>query len=118
MYREIKVGEKSIPMKATGATPIRYRMLFKEDVLNEFTHVDGNYSVAIDTISKLAFIMTMAATGEDMSKLSMEGYISWLDQFEPFDLTNAADSIVDLYIGNTVGTSEVKKKARGAVKEN
>lgn len=118
MYREIKVGEKSIPMKATGATPIRYRMLFGEDVLNQFSNSEGNYSVAIDTISKLAFIMTMAASDCDMSKLSMEGYISWLEQFEPFDLTNAADSIVDLYVGNTVGTSEVKKKARGAVKEN
>lgn len=118
MYREIKVGEKSIPMKATGATPIRYRMLFGEDVLNQFTHADSNYSLAIDTISKLAYIMTMAASGTDMSKLSMDGYILWLEQFEPFDLTESADAIVDLYVGNTVGTSEVKKKARGAVKEN
>ena len=119
MYREIKVGKESIPMKATGATPIRYRHVFKEDVLNEFSKVEGNYSVAVDTISKLAYIMACAADDSvDMTKLNMEGYIDWLDKFEPFDLTNAADAIVDLYVGNTEGLSEVKKKARGAVKGN
>ena len=118
MYREIKVGEKSVPMKATGATPIRYKLLFGEDVLKQFSDIENNSAVAVDTISKLAFIMAMSASGVDMSKLSMDGYISWLELFEPFDLTEAADAIVDLYLGNTKSTSEVKKKARGAVKEN
>jgi hypothetical protein len=119
MYREIKIGAKNVPMKATGATPIRYRLVFKEDVLTEFSSVGDNYAVAIDTLSKLAFIMAMSADDSvDMSKINIDSFVNWLDGFEPFDITNASDEIVDLYMGNTVGQSEVKKKARGAVKEN
>ena len=118
MYREITVGKESIPMKANAATPIRYRHVFKQDVLNEFSTVGDNYSIAIDTISKLAFIMAKAADGSDMAKLTEDMYVNWLEQFEPFDITNAADDIIGVYIGNTEGLSEVKKKARGAVKEN
>lgn len=118
MYREITVGTQSIPMKATGATPIRYRSLFGEDLLSEFSNVESNSSLAIGTISQLAYVMAMSGAGADMTKLSKDGYVEWLDQFEPFDLTEAAEAIVDLYIGNTKSTSEVKKKAGGAVKEN
>lgn len=119
MYREILIGKESVPMKATGATPIRYRMVFKEDVLNEFATVGENYGLAIDTICKLAFIMAKSAEDNaDLSKLNLDAYVEWLDRFEPFDITNAAESVVDLYLGNSIGTSEVKKKARGAVKGN
>lgn len=118
MYREITIGKESIPMKATAATPIRYRHVFKQDVLNEFTSVGDNSALAIDTISQLAFIMAQSAAGADMSKLNEDVYVTWLEQFEPFDITNAADEIVDLYVGSTEGTSEVKKKAGDAVKES
>lgn len=118
MYREIIVGKESIPMKATAATPIRYRHVFKQDVLNELSGAGENYSVAIDTISRLAFIMAHAANGSDMSKLTEDKYVEWLEQFEPFDITNAADEIVGLYVGSTEGMSEVKKKAGDAVKES
>lgn len=119
MYREITIGKESIPMKANAATPVRYRHVFHQDVLTELAAVkENNYGLAIDTISKLAFIMAKAADGTDMTKLNEDIYIDWLEQFETFDITSAIDDIVDLYLGNTAGMSEVKKKARGAVKEN
>ena len=118
MYREITVGKESIPMKATAATPIRYRHVFKKDVLNELSTVGENSALAIDTISQLAFIMAQAASGADMNKLNEDVYVSWLEQFEPFDITNASEDIVDLYIGSTKGMSEVKKKAGDAVSES
>lgn len=118
MYREIKIGQTSVPMSANGATPIRYRMVFGKDLLNEFQGVDNNYSIAVDTISELAFIMAQAGKKADMDKLNKSVYVEWLEQFEPFDITNVAEEIIDLYMGNTATTSEVKKKARDAVKEN
>lgn len=119
MYREITIGKESIPMKATAATPVRYRHVFHQDVLTEFAAVkENNYGLAIDIISRLAFIMAKAADGTDMTKLNEDKYIDWLEQFETFDITNAIDEIVDLYLGNTEGLSEVKKKAGDAVKEN
>jgi hypothetical protein len=119
MYREITVGTQSIPMKATASTPIRYRMVFNQDLISEFQSIESDASLAIDTISKLAFIMASAADPSvDMSALNMEKYMNWLEQFEPFDLTNASDQIVDVYMGNMGTKSEDKKKARGAVNDN
>ena len=109
MYREIKVGKGTVPMLANGATPIRYRMIFKKDLLNEFQKTEGNnYSVATDTVSELAFILAKAAEKADMNKLNFETYIEWLEQFEPFDLTEALEDIVDMYVGNIETSSENK----------
>ena len=118
MYREIKVGKSTVPMLANGATPIRYKMVFGKDLISEFQNVESNYALAMDTISELAFIMAKAAEKADMSKLNMETYIEWLEQFEPLDLTEASDGVVDIYLANSETSSEVKKKARDAVKEN
>ena len=119
MYREITIGEKVFPMKATGATPIRYKHIFHQDLLTEFASVENNYAIAIDTISKLAFIMAKSADdGVDMTKLNEDKYVEWLEDFEPFDITNSADEIIDLYLGNTKSDSEVKKKVRDGVKES
>ena len=118
MYREIKIGQSTIPMSANGATPIRYRMVFGKDLISEFQQVENNYSVALDTISELAFIMAQAGSKADMDKLNRNAYVEWLEQFEPFDITNAAEAIVDLYMGNAQVSSEVKKKARDAVSES
>lgn len=118
MYREIKIGERTIPMSANGATPIRYRMIFGKDLISEFQSIESNYSIAMDTISELAFVMAQAGAKADMDKLNKTSYVDWLEQFEPFDITNASEEIIDLYMGNAQTTSEVKKKARDAVKEN
>lgn len=118
MYREIKIGKSTIPMSANGATPIRYYMVFHKDLLDELQKVEGSYAIAINTISELAFIMAKAAEKADMDKLNQNAYIVWLEQFDPFDITNALEEIIDLYMGNTQGKSEVKKKARGAVSES
>jgi len=122
MYREINVGEKSIPMLANGATPIRYRMTFGRDIISEFDLAKDDTGRATTSISELAFIMAKAAESQNehkpMTTLNNESFIEWLEQFEPLDLTLAADEIVDLYLGNEQTLSEVKKKAGEAVKEN
>jgi hypothetical protein len=122
MYREIKVGEKSIPMLANGATPIRYRMVFGKDIMTEFNKVNDDEGKATDSLSELAFIMAKAAEAQSehkpMATLNQESFIDWLEQFEPLDLTLAAEDIINLYLGNEETLSEVKKKAGDAVKEN
>ena len=122
MYREITIGDKNIPMLANGATPIRYRMTFGKDIISEFEQVQQDSGKASSSISELAFIMAKAAESlnekKPMSNLNQEKFIEWLEQFEPLDLTLAAEEIVDLYMGNEQTLSEVKKKAGDAVKEN
>ena len=122
MYREIKIGEKSIPMLANGATPIRYRMVFGRDIISEFENVQTDSGKATTSISERAFIMAKQAESQNehkpMTTLNQESFIEWLEQFEPLDVVLATDEIVDLYLGNEKTLSEAKKKAGDAVKEN
>lgn len=119
MYREIKIGEMSIPMRASAATAIRYRHVFGQDIMTEFQSVGADSGLGMNALQQLAFVMACSADpSKDMNALNEESYISWLDKFEPLDFVDAAEDIIDLYMGNTKSLSEVKKKARDAVKEN
>lgn len=122
MYREIKVGDSTIPMLANGATPIRYRMVFGKDIISEFQRAGNDAGIVSESISELAFIMNKAAEaqneGKPMTNLNEDSFIEWLEQFGTLDVTMAAEEIIDLFMNNEKTTSEVKKKAKGQVKEN
>ena len=121
MYREIIIGSKTVPMLANGATPIRYRMTFRKDLISEFENIQKGEGVST-SISELAYIMAKAAESQNdkkpMAILNIEDYIEWLEQFEALDITMAAEEIVSLYMGNEEQLSEAKKKAGDAVKDN
>lgn len=114
MYREIKIGDKKVSMLANGATPIRYRMVFGKDVITEFQNADTDSGKAASSVTELAFIMNKAAEAQEnkasLSTLNMDTFVEWLEQFEPLDITLAAEEIVGLYMGNGKGLSEAKKK--------
>ena len=99
MYREISIGNKIVPMLANGATPIRYRMTFRKDLISEFENIQKGDGVST-SIAELAYIMAMAAEAQNekkpMATLNVEDYIVWLEQFEALDITMAAEKIVDL----------------------
>lgn len=119
MYREITIGKESIPMKATAATALRYRHVFGQDLMTEFQNVGADSGPGMNVLQQLAYIMACSADPEkDMNKLNEVSYIDWLEKFEPLDFAEAAEQIIDLYMGNTKGLSEVKKKARDAVNDN
>lgn len=122
MYREIKIGDLTIPMLANGATPIRYRMVFGKDIISEFQRAGNDAGIVSESISELAFIMNKAAeaqnSGKPMTNLNEDSFVEWLEQFGTLDVTMAAEDIVDLFMNNEKTSSEVKKKAKGQVKEN
>lgn len=116
MYREVKVGNTTIPMLANGATPIRYRMVFGKDIISEFQMAEEDNGRISSSISELAYIMAMAAEAQEgkisMANLNQESFVDWLEKFEPMDLTLASEEIIDVYMGNQITHSEVKKKAK------
>lgn len=120
MYREIEIGGINTPMLATGSTPIRYKLIFKKDLLKEFDGLATDIGKS-ETLSELAFLMSMQAQAQDkkcdLNKLNFEAYINWLDQFEPYAIEYASDEIIDLYTANLTTTSEPKKKEQDGVKE-
>ena len=121
MYKEIKLGEKTVPMIANAATALRYKLVFGKEMIGEFQNIESDAVRGMNTLPELTFIMAKAAEAKegkaDMNKLNQEIYIEWLEQFDPMDIPDAASDILDLYMGNTKTTSEPKKNESAKVKE-
>ena len=110
MIRDIKVGNKIIAMRANAATPIRYRQVFKKNLLPFFMGKASDEEAA-EMVGELAYIMARSASNASMAKLSYEDYLDWLDDFEPLDFVDngTVTAIVELYQGNEEGLAELKK---------
>lgn len=110
MYKKIKVGDKDVPMKTNAATPIRYRQVFNKNLLPYFMGKASDEDAA-EMIGELAYIMAMSASDADMTKLSLEGYVEWLEGFDSMDFvnTNTVTEIINLYQGNEESHAELKK---------
>lgn len=63
----------------------------------------------LDAVSKMAYVMSQHAIGADMKKLSFDGYLDWLDQFESMTFLTHAMDIITFYMASREGTSSLKK---------
>lgn len=99
MFGVVKIGEKEVEMLANGATPYRYKTVFHEDYLAKVTGKISD-AEATDMMAKMGYIMAMQAEKADMTKLSLETFIEWLEQFNPNDIYAATSAISDIYAGN------------------
>lgn len=111
MFKEVKVGDKVLPMRASGRTPLYYRQVFHKDILGAFSNDDDQISMAAENIPEVAYILAMNGADADMTKLNEDTYAEWLEQFEAFDLVMAGEDIFNVYLGNLATTSKPKKKA-------
>ena len=116
MFREIKIGDITVPMLANGATPLRYKLIFGKDLMTEFQGATEDAAKAMNSLPELAFIMAKAAEAKegkaDLNLLNQQMYLEWLEQFGPMDIPMASDEIVNLYTGNMETKSEPKKKEK------
>ena len=110
MYKEIKVGDKLVPMLANAATPIRFRQVFGKNLLKYFIGQESNEEIAAMT-GELAYIMAKAGEGADMNKISIDDYITWLEQFDAmaFVDVDTVTEIMAIYQSNMDGGSRAKK---------
>lgn len=116
MLKTVKIGEKEVNLLANAATPIRYKMVFGEDIMVAFNQINGNKrdeGEILDISSQLAFIMHVQATysREEIKGVTKEKYIEWLEDFGPMDFVNASKDIFDTYLGTTGTTSKSKNVA-------
>lgn len=111
MQQLVKIGEKEVEMRATAATAIRYRNVFHGDIMTELIEMNPEKIDAkvIEKIQQLGFIMAKTAEGANMSALTQDNYLEWLDQFDSVDLMTASKDIITIYIGGKVSSSELKK---------
>lgn len=116
MTKTIKVGKKDISFTSNGATPLFYKQLFHKDLMKMLNSGD-EIEIAGDNVPELAFIMAKQYDQANMMALTTNMYIEWLSLFEPLDLILAGGEIVNVYLADSTGTEEPKKKGKGAVKE-
>lgn len=111
MEKTITIGNKAIAFKATGATALRYRSMFNDDLITKMIKL-GNAAANGETVNsddlltleRAAFVMAKQA-GDETKTLE-----DWLDQFEMFEIIEALPDIMELWGLNMVATSEAKKK--------
>ena len=101
MYSVVRIGDKDVALLATGATPYRYNNVFHADIFKEMTSIEDG--AAAYMIMQLAYVMAKAADKADMNTLNMDDFYSWLDQFGPNDIAEAAPEIMDVYNGSMKG---------------
>lgn len=111
MQKTVKIGETEVMMRSSAATAIRYRNTFQEDIMKELMAMDPEKMDAkvIEKIQKLGYIMARSAERADMTTLTEDDYLEWLDQFDTIDIMQASKDILMLYLGNKVSSSELKK---------
>lgn len=112
MYAEVKLldpyeKECTVPMLANAATPIRYKQLFNADILTGIVAADGTFD--IDVVGQLAYIMAMSAAKIDMTTLSKEKYIDWLEGFDSATFIENAQAVFNVYIRSKENSSKAKK---------
>lgn len=111
MQKSIMIGDVEVAMRASAATAIRYRNTFHGDIMKELMEMNPEQidSSVIEKIQKLAFIMTKSAEGANMTALTEDDYLEWLDQFDSLEMMTASKDIVSIYLGGKVSESELKK---------
>lgn len=115
MFRKLGVrtteGPKEYSFEANGTTKIRYKQLFHEDLQRALDRLEPN-SANYDTdgVDRLAFIMNMQAEKKDMSTLTQEDYMAWLEKLEGGATALISTEIINIYVGNTLSTSKAKNQ--------
>lgn len=111
MYREIKIGDKTVPMLAMASVNVYYKRVFGEDpLIKQGGKEEMSAGEAIDLYIGMGFIMAKMAEGnrEQMKKLNEDQFLDWLDSFDNADMLEAVPEISALYNGQGVPNSEKK----------
>ena len=113
MYREIQIGEKTVPLLANGATPFWYKQIFHKDIIAQISGAEDEIEALVEAAPELTFVMAKQAECqkfEDMRKYGTENFYEWLQDFDAMDIPMAMEQIMAVYMGNKIMTSEPKKK--------
>lgn len=120
MEKIIEVGGKQVKFRATGATPIHYRNLFRRDFLAEMQKLveekeaidagdSKQYSItSLESFENIAYIMARSGAGNpsDFPPTPED----WLDGFDMFNIYEVLPQIIELWGINQKTLSERKKK--------
>ena len=114
MYKEVKIGDKTVPMLSMASVDLYYKNIFAEDPIKlQTSEIDSGDMINFTV--RMGFVMAEFAKRKErkeMLKLNEEAFYDWMDQFPREDLYDM-DKLVeihDVYEGNITSTSESKKE--------
>lgn len=113
MKKSIFIGETQTAFVSNAATALRYKQIFKRDLLKDLGRLDGKEDIerldAIEYITKLAYVMNMQAQNR-IKEASEDNYVDWLENFEEQDFQNEDTimRILGIWNKNLTPTSEQK----------
>lgn len=113
MVKTIAIGGREYIFAANAATPFRYKQLFNEDLFVIFSKASAdteNTATLAETVTRLAYIMIRQAEKADMNNISMDDFLTWLEDFAPMDLMMAGEGILNFYLSSSNGSIIPKKK--------
>lgn len=105
MVKTITIDGREVKLAANAATPFRFRQMFKKDLLQILGNEEKAEAEGVETISELAFIMAKQAEGADISKMTENDFIAWLEEFGPMAFIEAAEEILGIYTEQEQTTS-------------
>lgn len=112
MFNNVKIGDKTVPMMSVASTDVYFRSIFHEDPIDiQSGEMDGGK--AINLFMRLGFVMAKFAELKDrkaMLALNEDAYLDWLDGFGRTEYIEALPDIQKTYEGQSVTTSDAKKK--------
>lgn len=112
MFREIQVGERLIPMECNAATNVRFKHVFKTDLYDALNNEEATAGDNIETLTRLAYIMSVHASKTGFDNVNEDTYMEWLEGFDATDWMLAVHDVIQLYYNQKQTTSKPKKKAR------
>lgn len=105
MYKKITVGDKEMELNANAATPFRFKQVFGKDLLQILGNEEKAETEGVEAVTELAFIMNKQAEKANMTNLSYEDFLNWLEDFSAMAFIEAAEEILNVYMDQTVGTA-------------
>ena len=118
MRSKVTIDGKEIELLSNAATPYRFKQAFGTDLIRFFTDAATSKEYADDTetvviAQQMAYVMAKQADGSDLTRISMEDFLVWMEQFDPIPFNNfdTVIQIIEAYTGQQKTTSESKKKA-------
>ena len=112
MERTVRIDDRDVKFKATGATIRIYRQMFRRDILEDMDKLqkeatEGKLSAeALEMFENMAFVMAKQADPSIPDTAD-----EWLDQFSMFSLYQILPEIIALWGLSSTTLSDSKKKA-------
>lgn len=112
MEKLIKIGDKEVRFKATGATMRVYRQTFQRDLIKdmeELTKAHQKEAMSADALNifeNIAYVMAKQCDPDIPDDPD-----EWLDQFDMFSVYEILPQLIELWGINNISLSVSKKKA-------